>query len=618
MGDKINQYLLERLTFGDEDYYDIDYFDGLVYQTAKIKGSTIKAGIISAIVENNIYTNNGILQSDRNFGGDFFTLFLYEMGQFRVESSAVGIDNIVFEVNDNATNFGIVIRDSDSGLRVLATKDGKVEISGAYFLPDADGLLNEVMTTDGAGNLFWNPVPSATNIYSIDGTIGSGRDVQITDTLDLRGGQIIRRANGGNFIREVTDPSHLPAVLIGNTTYVIIGTIDVSTTITVNVEGCAIIGRDRNKDCINWIGPANNFLFDVIDVDFELSNIKITSGVADNAILQANNYNAGDYNEGRTKTLSITNCQFRGCYDLMDIIGYDLVDISQCLIWYCKAQNFGMQFQSTSKIEFSSCEIIRWFDESSVIPPLVTPAGFAQVPMIDIRANGIQAGIGAVNISGNIFHPQDQQDAILISNTSTTGFGTIASNTFIDIGITTGILANFDYNIQNTYIIQANQGISNGNALATMNLKDNAEFLDIATVPTNPIVFKGSNCIGGTFTNPITFPISNRVITNIADCSLTYNSKITANFFVAVSAFVERGGDGFIEIRLRRNGVAITTTTGRTEIRQSRAESISFTIIGQATFGDVFDLEVECQNTSGVIQNANVLVRDLTLNGYQF
>ena len=618
MGDKINQYLLERLTFGDEDYYDIDYFDGLVYQTAKIKGSTIKAGIISAIVENNIYTNNGILQSDRNFGGDFFRLFLFEMGQFRVESKEIGIDNILFEVNDNVTNFGFLIRDWDSGLRLLATKDGKVEISGAYFLPDRDGFLNEVMTTDGAGNLFWNPVPSATNIYSIDGTIGSGRDVQITDTLDLRGGQIIRRANGGNFIREVTDPSHLPAVLIGNTTYVIIGTIDVSTTITVNVEGCSIIGRDRNKDCINWIGPANNFLFDVIDVDFELSNIKITSGVADNAILQANNYNAGDYNEGRIKTLSITNCQFRGCYDLMDIIGYDLVDISQCLIWYCKAQNFGMQFQSTSKIEFSSCEIIRWFDESSVIPPLVTPAGFAQVPMIDIRSNGVQAGIGATNISGNIFHPQEQQDAILISNTSTTGFGTIASNTFIDIGITTGILANFDYNIQNTYIIQANQGISNGNALATMNLKDNVEFLDIATGPTNPIVFKGTNCIGGTFTNPITFPISNRVVTNISDCSLTYNSKVTANFFVAVSAFVERGGDGFIEIRLRRNGVAITTTTGRTEIRGSRAESLSFTVIGQAIFGDVFDLEVECQNTSGVIQNANVLVRDLTLNGYQF
>ena len=36
------------------------------------------------------------------------------------------------------------------------------------------------------------------------------------------------------------------------------------------------------------------------------------------------------------------------------------------------------------------------------------------------------------------------------------------------------------------------------------------------------------------------------------------------------------------------------------------------------SFGDVFDLEIESQNTNGVIQNANVLVRNLTLNGYQF
>ena len=37
-GQKINQYPLERLTFGDDDFYDIDYFDGTTYQTAKIKG----------------------------------------------------------------------------------------------------------------------------------------------------------------------------------------------------------------------------------------------------------------------------------------------------------------------------------------------------------------------------------------------------------------------------------------------------------------------------------------------------------------------------------------------------------------------------------------------------
>jgi len=42
---KINQYPLERMSFGDDDYYDIDYWDGANYQTAKIKGSTIKAGV---------------------------------------------------------------------------------------------------------------------------------------------------------------------------------------------------------------------------------------------------------------------------------------------------------------------------------------------------------------------------------------------------------------------------------------------------------------------------------------------------------------------------------------------------------------------------------------------
>ncbi len=45
MGQQINQYTLDRTTFGDDDYYDIDYWDGATYQTAKIKGSVIKEGI---------------------------------------------------------------------------------------------------------------------------------------------------------------------------------------------------------------------------------------------------------------------------------------------------------------------------------------------------------------------------------------------------------------------------------------------------------------------------------------------------------------------------------------------------------------------------------------------
>ena len=46
---KIHEYPLERFVYGDDDYYDIDYWDGVAYQTAKILGSTIKAAMLSGI-----------------------------------------------------------------------------------------------------------------------------------------------------------------------------------------------------------------------------------------------------------------------------------------------------------------------------------------------------------------------------------------------------------------------------------------------------------------------------------------------------------------------------------------------------------------------------------------
>jgi hypothetical protein len=46
---KIHEYPIERFVYGDDDYYDVDFWDGLVYQTAKIKGSVIKSAMLSGI-----------------------------------------------------------------------------------------------------------------------------------------------------------------------------------------------------------------------------------------------------------------------------------------------------------------------------------------------------------------------------------------------------------------------------------------------------------------------------------------------------------------------------------------------------------------------------------------
>jgi hypothetical protein len=42
MAQRIHNYATDRLTLGDDDYFDIDFFNGTAYQTAKIKGSVIK------------------------------------------------------------------------------------------------------------------------------------------------------------------------------------------------------------------------------------------------------------------------------------------------------------------------------------------------------------------------------------------------------------------------------------------------------------------------------------------------------------------------------------------------------------------------------------------------
>jgi hypothetical protein len=49
---KIHEYPIERFVYGDDDYYDVDFWDGLIYQTAKIKGSVIKNAMLSGIAIN--------------------------------------------------------------------------------------------------------------------------------------------------------------------------------------------------------------------------------------------------------------------------------------------------------------------------------------------------------------------------------------------------------------------------------------------------------------------------------------------------------------------------------------------------------------------------------------
>ncbi len=176
MGAKINEYPLERTNFGDDDFYDIDYWDGSVYQTAKIKGSTIKAGIQSAV--NNIFNNDGTLAGNRELDGSTNELFFKDLGKFIVKSVQNTGDNIEFEVLSQLTNKSFNIKDSATGNSLFSIENGKVKISGLYFLPTADGTSGQVITTDGAGNLSFATISgSDTSIYTDNGTLTDNRQL---------------------------------------------------------------------------------------------------------------------------------------------------------------------------------------------------------------------------------------------------------------------------------------------------------------------------------------------------------------------------------------------------------------------------------------------------------
>ena len=115
-------------------------------------------------------------------------------------------------------------------------------------------------------------------------------------------------------------------------------------------DNTAIIGFDRDKDGLTYTSSGGDFIT-ITDVNCELNNIKLSSTnvTGGEVVLRANNFNYGAYNDGRDKIITILNCQIRNCYDVWHIEGFDLVDISNTLVWYVQATVMGCHFKNVSQ-----------------------------------------------------------------------------------------------------------------------------------------------------------------------------------------------------------------------------------------------------------------------------
>jgi len=525
--------------------------------------------------------------------------------------------------SENATSSSFAISASyatnalSASYAVSASVEIKKEVSSSYadtasFAQSGDGIFSGSFSGsyEGDGSQLTNITSAsyavsssfAPNLYSSNGSIGSSRTVTITDTLTLTGGQEIRIVNGRTY-REITQTSDLPTTLVANTTYIFKGEISVSNNITCNVDGVEFKGSNREEDGIIWTGTGA--FLTLTDCNFDFSNIKFSSTTSGNSILDASNVAASGYNNNRLKVLAFVNCQFRGTYDVMDVKGYDLVDINNTLFFYIKATNFGLRFQDTSKLEMSSCELIRWFDETTI----PTPSGYSTVSMIELQNNNL-ASFGAVNINGCIVHPQQTQNGINIGTSSTTGFGTISSNAFINVDLTTGKIflpelnSLPDYSQAATYNfdIFANQGLLNSTSGCVMTLTDNTNDTDLTNGVPTKIETDGLAVAQAS------------VRFNVATdgrCTYVGTKQVYVSIHAAIGYDKQGGGNDNFVFYLYKNGRQLpgSQTKLRTNSNDDSLSMVYGTLMEENDYIEVY-VEVVGSNDDMLIKDWQVVIRE--------
>ncbi len=151
MANEIHNYPLEIFTIGDNDYLDVDFFNGLGYDSSKILGSSIKNTIFSSLGNGSYYSVNNQIATVANTPNSMeFSTIDFESGVQLVASDTIevlknGVFNVQFSAQLSRTSGGssqqisiwfrkngIDIPNSNTHLNVQANA-GKLVAGWNYF-----------------------------------------------------------------------------------------------------------------------------------------------------------------------------------------------------------------------------------------------------------------------------------------------------------------------------------------------------------------------------------------------------------------------------------------------------------------------------------------------------
>jgi len=608
------EFVTANVTTGSESGLHSFYSssNGALSEYLRLDGAVDEVSIYKSIncntnPINNVSTIQGTLSNKIDFNSSLLP------GALVVESGSVGVllqeattgNNIGitaissgFAVNSGSTN----IRNTDGTKDILLDKQngGNINLRG-----NASGFVN---VQDSNLNLNANDILETRSISGTNGALDFSSTInQLKINTTAAAGLLLQSLTGqisiNNKIIYIPDGQALTAIA-ANTTYVFLGTHTFTSTLTINQPGVVFRGTGRDNSKIQ--GAFAGALIDVVNQDFEIADLTLTASGDDTFALTGSNFAVGQPNSGRTKTLNMHNCQLRNCKNGMILTGFDLVDFSQTLFYYFEQRTdalaqVGVEFRATSKVELTSCEFLRWFDEST----FAAPANFFVGDQVKF-VNDSGVGFGAVNINGCLTHPQQNQNGVVVDNAATFGFANITSCSFIDLNLNTPTYQPLviDIDLQPSWIIEANQGVPNYKAFINTEVDNNATVTTITAASTPTAVLASAFINNG----------SSRVTLNTSTGLITKDSKRSNYFSINLTGqfTIQSGGNNQnIEFGLLQNGTPAGPTT-KVEADANVGANFTFNIIGFANKNDNFQLY--CQNNSGA---NDILVNNLQLAGVE-
>jgi hypothetical protein len=142
---------------------------------------------------------------------------------FKIQSSSVSRWEFLTRSDELGGNSGTNLKlarfdDSGAFLNYVLEFDratGVVRFNEAYSFPTTDGSTNQVLTTNGSGNVSWQTPSTDTNIYNTNGTLTANRTVNLDGkTLSFLSGNTTFSSNTSNVLTIVGSGATTPIFTI--------------------------------------------------------------------------------------------------------------------------------------------------------------------------------------------------------------------------------------------------------------------------------------------------------------------------------------------------------------------------------------------------------------------